>query len=44
VKWTWTVSTFFYQWELLHCHGQGPSALCVKWPLDMDVTSPPTSF
>jgi hypothetical protein len=23
----------FDQWELLHCHGQGPSALCVKWPL-----------
>ena len=23
----------FYQWELLHCHGQEPSALCVKWPL-----------
>jgi len=23
----------FDQWEVLHCHCQGPSGLCVKWPL-----------
>jgi hypothetical protein len=28
VKWTWTVSAFFDEWEILECNGHGPWVSC----------------
>ena len=33
VKWTWTSSTLFHQWQCLKCNGRGLPVSRVKWPL-----------